>query len=119
MSLLLRLLVPLARSRCSRSPVLSPRVTASSAVPTPTIPPPTTSTSSSACPASPSIAARASSRACGPRALCWLMHPVWQTTRDSLDDDLAPLELLELGVAGGRHRAAQRAHQVHGAVGHP
>jgi hypothetical protein len=36
----------------------------------------------------------------------------------SLDDDLDPLELLELGVAGGGHRPAQRADQVHGAVGH-
>jgi hypothetical protein len=38
-SLLLRLLVPLARSRCSSRPVFRPRVTASSAVPVPTIPP--------------------------------------------------------------------------------
>ena len=35
----------------------------------------------------------------------------------SADDDLHPLELLDLGVAGGRHRLAQRADQVHGAVG--
>src|SRR4051794_19035340 len=33
------------------------------------------------------------------------------------DDDLDALELLEIGVARGRHRAAQRAHQVHSAVG--
>ena len=39
--------VPQARSRCSTRPAVSPRVTASSAVPAPTTPPPTTSTSSS------------------------------------------------------------------------
>src|SRR6478735_5630808 len=79
MSLLLRLLVPLATSRCSSSPVLRPRVTASSAVPTPTMPPPTTSTSSSGWPASPSIAASAASRAAGPRALGCVMPSVSQT----------------------------------------
>src|SRR6478735_4803265 len=36
-----------------------------------------------------------------------------------LDDDLHPLELLELGVAGGGHRPAQCTDQVHGAVGDP
>ena len=34
-----------------------------------------------------------------------------------LDDDLDALELLELGVAGRRHRPTQRADQVHRAVG--
>src|ERR1700733_2146856 len=32
------------------------------------------------------------------------------------DDDLDPLELLQLRVARGRHRALERAHQVHRAV---
>ena len=36
----LRLDVPLAKSRCSSNPTLSPRVTASSATPVPTMPPP-------------------------------------------------------------------------------
>ncbi len=34
------------------------------------------------------------------------------------DDDLDALELLEVGVAGRRHRAAQAADEVHRAVGH-
>ena len=34
------------------------------------------------------------------------------------DDNLDPLELLQVGVPGGRHRAAERSHQVHRAVGH-
>ena len=33
------------------------------------------------------------------------------------DDDLDPLELLDLGVSGGRHCLAQGADEVHGAVG--
>src|SRR4249919_1167229 len=33
------------------------------------------------------------------------------------DDDLDALELLELGVTGGRHRAAEGADQVHRPVG--
>src|SRR3954447_26604296 len=45
--------------------------------------------------------------------------PAGSVTRPSLDHDLDALELLELGVARGRHRAAQRADQVHGAVGDP
>src|SRR5580704_4740089 len=47
MSLLDRLEVPLAQSRASMIAVVSPRVTASSAVPAPTTPPPTTRMSSS------------------------------------------------------------------------
>ena len=34
------------------------------------------------------------------------------------DDDLDPLELLDLGVAGGGHRLAQRPDQIHRPVGH-
>src|SRR5687768_12183845 len=37
--------------------------------------------------------------------------------RSVLDDDLDALELLELGVARGGHRAAEGADEVHGAVG--
>src|SRR4051812_12903942 len=46
---------------------------------------------------------------------------VWIVTisGSSLNDDLDPLELLDLRVAGGGHRPAQRADQVHGAVGDP
>src|SRR5450759_3433962 len=61
MSLLDRLEVPLAQSRASTIAVVSPRVTASSALPAPTTPPPTTSTSSSCS----VIRAIASSRAAG------------------------------------------------------
>src|SRR4029077_17710939 len=42
-----------------------------------------------------------------------------RTTEELLDNDLDPLELLELGVAGGGHRPPQGADEVHGAVGHP
>src|SRR3954469_7495359 len=76
MSLLLRLLVPLARSRCSSSPVLRPRVTASSATPAPTTPPPTTRTSSSSAPG-PDIAASARTLASGLRTLGpWSIPPI-------------------------------------------
>src|ERR1022692_211260 len=61
MSLLDRLEVPLAQSRASTNAVVSPRLTASSALPAPTTPPPTTSTSSSCS----VIRAIASSRAAG------------------------------------------------------
>src|SRR3954453_15395501 len=48
---------------------------------------------------------------------------VWMVTTapagSSLNDDLDPLELLDLGVARGRHRPAAGADQVHGAVGDP
>src|SRR5487761_1695963 len=47
MSLLDRLEVPLAQSRCSTIAVVRPRGTASSALPAPTTPPPTTRTSTS------------------------------------------------------------------------
>ena len=45
MSLLDRLEVPEAKSRCSTTATLSPRVTASNAHPMPVMPPPTTNTS--------------------------------------------------------------------------
>src|SRR5699024_3417647 len=38
-------------------------------------------------------------------------------TASGLGDDLDPLELLQVQVAGGRHGVAQRAHEVGGAVG--
>src|SRR6478609_3132205 len=49
----------------------------------------------------------------------WIVTTRSSSTWSSLNDDLDPLELLDLGVAGGRHRAAQRADEVHGAVRHP
>src|SRR3954467_752382 len=39
------------------------------------------------------------------------------TSARRVDDDLDPLELLEVGVAGRGHRPAQSADDVHGAVG--
>src|SRR6202451_1752140 len=75
MSLLDRLEVPLAQSRASMIAVVSPRVTASSALPAPTTPPPTTRMSSSCS----VILAIASSRAAGDRSAITRsvnLHPV-------------------------------------------
>src|ERR1700729_4046179 len=74
MSLLDRLEVPLAQSRASTMAVVSPRVTASSALPAPTTPPPTTSTSSSRS----AIRSIASARPAGDRSATGSvdLHPV-------------------------------------------
>src|SRR5689334_1928206 len=123
MSLLDRDEVPAPKSRASTRPTDSPRVAASSATPAPTTPPPTTSTWNSA-PASAASAADLESgsslTASAPPA------PTGRTlavTRSAprlgagRDHHLHPLELLEVGVAGGGHGAPERAHQVQHAVG--
>src|SRR4051812_38936488 len=82
------------------------------------MPPPTTSTSSSA----EAIACSDFARWKGPRSLAMLMPPLSHSRGERtalLDDDLDPLELLELGVTGRRHGAPERADDVHGAVGDP
>src|ERR1035438_6129979 len=99
MSLLDRLEVPLAQSRASTIAVVSPRVTASSALPAPTTPPPTTSTSSSCS----VIRAIASSRAAGDSSATTGsadLHPVQRALHGLLPACISifPLLLIPLGI---------------------
>src|ERR1700733_5304510 len=99
MSLLDRLEVPLAQSRASPIAVVSPRVTASSALPAPTTPPPTTSTSSSCS----VIRAIASSRAAGDSSATTSsvdLHPVQRALPGLFPAciPIFPLLLTPLGV---------------------
>src|SRR5580692_43727 len=96
MSLLDRLEVPLAQSRASTMAVVSPRVTASSALPAPTTPPPTTSMSSS-CSA---IRAIASLRAAGDSAVT-TSPPMPTRSVDIYPVERALYRLLPAGVAIG------------------
>src|SRR5580693_8152804 len=132
MSLLDRDEVPEPKSLASTRPTVRPRVTASSATPAPTTPPPTTRTWCSV----PASASSAAARSAGPSRLVALAgscaaapFPAWwlvaadrapaQTRPRSPrrgtggHHDLHSLKFLQVGVAGGGHRAAQRAHQVH------
>src|ERR1039457_5146058 len=128
--------VPEAKSLASTSPTDRPQVAASSATPAPTTPPPTTST----CSSEPAIAAIAEARSAGPSLTapnaCVVTvqnatqapaagsspgrcgRPACHDRRARGHRDLDPLELLQVRVPGGRHRPAERAHQVHRAVGY-
>src|SRR6266581_8215078 len=140
MSLLDRDEVPEPKSLASTRPVDSPRVAASSATPAPTIPPPTTSTSCSVAASLASAAARSAGpsltvvpppaitvRTLPARAMPGAGRPGSRlpparparsaALRARRHDHLDPLEFLEVGVPGGGHGPAQRAHQVHRAVG--
>ena len=56
--------------------------------------------------------------------LAWLMsHNLMERVLPpgnswSADDDLDPLEFLDFGVTGGRHRLAQSSNQIHRPIGH-
>src|SRR3954451_22788566 len=141
-----RLEVPADQSRASTSPTERPRVTASSAEPTPTIPPPTTRMSSSWSRIAAIAAARCSGPSpwapvgvvgwervvgAGIVVIDAVPFPAGAYSPGlrprsgfsgrgaaavGRDDHVDPLELLEVGVARRRHRAAQRPGEVDDAV---
>src|ERR1051326_2518315 len=98
MSLLDRLEVPLAQSLASTMAVVSPRVTASRALPAPTTPPPTTRMSSS----DSVILLMASARLAGDSPVTGLvdLHPVQRALDRLLPASVSvrPLLIIPLGV---------------------
>src|ERR1700722_18610730 len=112
MSLLDRDDVPEPKSLASTRPTLRPRVTASSAA---------------ARSAGPSlVVARAGLCGAPPPFPAWRLVAARAPAQTRLRSarrgtgghhDLHSLEFLEVGVARSGHRAAERAHQVHGSVG--
>src|SRR5665647_1880115 len=122
-----RLEVPEAQSRASRMPTLSPRVTASIAQPAPTMPPPTTRMSSSLVRRRSRAASRCSGpsfvervtelgvfNCCSPSSRRGVSLTLTHSVRRN--NHFNALELLEIRVAGRRHRAPQAADEVGGAV---